>query len=458
MSCCGADLDDLCAFKTYKTVKVRHKWLGCVYYGVTTLIVAYTVGYCIVYQKGWREPIDVSGNVRSSIQAASTLPPVTTLKYCTQSGVAPTTFPQRECVYPDYASGHLSQSPGGDAGAMLVGTRLSTTMQRPHACPPDVYDCAPWEDASNKSSVFVGGVEACTVMVQHIVSKTTEQTYKAEVIDTMDENRPVAMLRGPGPTGTLEFPVQKVAGVPGDIFNISSLLYVAGVASLDEPSFDNANSSIRYDGMTIKIRVVYSGHDDLPTASGLKATTAYEYRVSVNRLEAKRTFADSDVFINGSDARALRDLHGIEILFSQDGDLTVFSVSALMVSVLSGLAYLFVAKMAADYFLLYCAPRRSDYRLFVQMTTPDFEPDTDGERKVLERVLKRKRRKNEFHMGDAESGGAMRPSEATLGADPRLEPLAATPAGLVEVAGADEAENAPYVNVKTAQQQQCSVQ
>ena len=50
-------------------------------------------------------------------------------------------------------------------------------------------------------------------------------------------------------------------------------------------------------------------------------------------------------------------------------------------------------KVAADSFLLYLAPRRSDYRLFVESTSPDFSPDTEAERQVLEQILKKKRQK-----------------------------------------------------------------
>ena len=37
------DCDDLCAYKTFKTVSVRHKWLGMIYYSTMILILIYTV-------------------------------------------------------------------------------------------------------------------------------------------------------------------------------------------------------------------------------------------------------------------------------------------------------------------------------------------------------------------------------------------------------------------------------
>ena len=55
--------------------------------------------------------------------------------------------------------------------------------------------------------------------------------------------------------------------------------------------------------------------------------------------------------------------------------------------------------MVADVFLLYVAPRRADYRLFVEAPTPDFQPDSPYEQRVLATVLAEKRRKRGILMG-----------------------------------------------------------
>ena len=57
----------------------------------------------------------------------------------------------------------------------------------------------------------------------------------------------------------------------------------------------------------------------------------------------------------------------------------MWDTQALILSLISGLAFLSVAKVTADSFLLYLAPRRADYKLFVQATSPDFSPDSDAE-------------------------------------------------------------------------------
>ena len=67
--------------------------------------------------------------------------------------------------------------------------------------------------------------------------------------------------------------------------------------------------------------------------------------------------------------------------------------------------------MAHTQWILYFAPRKKDYRLFVQSHSPDFAPDTENDRLVLERVLKAKRRKHAVLMGQAppEDGGRTEP-------------------------------------------------
>ena len=49
----------------------------------------------------------------------------------------------------------------------------------------------------------------------------------------------------------------------------------------------------------------------------------------------------------------------------------------------SGIALASTAKMLANFFLMYVAPRKDDYRLFVVSQTPDFSPDTAHEQRVL---------------------------------------------------------------------------
>lgn len=96
------------------------------------------------------------------------------------------------------------------------------------------------------------------------------------------------------------------------------------------------------------------------------------------------------------------DLHGIQLLFAQTGGVRLPHARTIILTLVSGLALLSVAKTVADAFLLYLAPRRKDYALFVETITPDFGPETDQERQTLERVLERKRLERDELLGRSE--------------------------------------------------------
>ena len=74
------------------------------------------------------------------------------------------------------------------------------------------------------------------------------------------------------------------------------------------------NTTERYDGQTLRVRVKYTGYrlSSPPTAT-------YAYYVATNDLEAKLVYNSHGA--NASE-RVLSDLHGLQLLFSQEADLT----------------------------------------------------------------------------------------------------------------------------------------
>ena len=106
----------------------------------------------------------------------------------------------------------------------------------------------------------------------------------------------------------------------------------------------------------------------------------------------------------------------MQLLFSQEGSLRVFDFPTLMLSIISGIAFVATAKTMVDCYLLYLAPKRRDYRLFVEASTPDFSPDSQSEALVLNQVLERKRWKQAVLMG---RGGSDAPGAAWHEAGPR---------------------------------------
>ena len=81
----------------------------------------------------------------------------------------------------------------------------------------------------------------------------------------------------------------------------------------------------------------------------------------------------------------------MQILLSHGGRLGRFSLSQLLLAVITGIGLFSVAKVATDTMLMYAMPKREAYKLFVRDVTPDFSPSTDEERAVLAEVLRAKR-------------------------------------------------------------------
>jgi hypothetical protein len=152
----------------------------------------------------------------------------------------------------------------------------------------------------------------------------------------------------------------------GDQFTVAQLVWAAGL-DLDEiysdPTAGGKNASVRYEGQTVRIHVVFTGDH-----TKWDQRAHYEYFVSVNDMEAKVTWTDGgDVMGSGANAtRITYDLHGLQLLYSQEAVLNVFDSSQLFLSILSGAGLLYVARLAADSFLYYLAPMRNDYRLYAE--------------------------------------------------------------------------------------------
>lgn len=435
-SCCkDLDLDDLFAYKTYKTVRVRHRTLGLVYYITMIFIFMYTGLYTVWYQEGYVQSIAFVGSVRSTAQQPAVIYP--TDPYCLPQGSNQTptgTFaPVLPCLFPDYSSGLYAQVTSGQDGALMVGSRVSITQQeRDLSCANLDYTCNNFKTTVPKQSFYMGGFENSTIVIQNAVSNATQQAYGGSqdlIVDSFITTRPAATMTGP--TG-LSFQVLPMAY--GDQFTVGQLAWVAGLeldAIFNDPTTGGADASLRYDGQTIRIRVVFTGD-----RTRWDQQAYYQYFVSVNDMEAKTTWTDQTsvpiytidpisgaLLSNGTNTtRVEYDLHGLQLIYSIEATLNVFNLPTLFLSLLSGAGLLFVAKTTADSFLLYCAPKRKDYRLFVEQLTPDFSPDNAESRTLLEKILHKKRasrakiEQGRLTMSDAELGNQPLVAADALGA------------------------------------------
>lgn len=387
----GLDWDDVLGFKTEAKVVVRHRWLGGIYYVAMLAIVLYTIISTIVLKEGYVRQLDLTGSaVRSTVRGGDSI--ATNAQYCDKSVLSGSFAERLPCVYPDYESNVLSKTTVGADGALLIGTRYSKTIQMLNRSLP--YGSFQWATTVEKQSKYILGVEDATIMIQNAVSRASQSAYGGDgssyIIDSFDKTRSAAIMYNPENGRAARVTQLKEEG-GGDIITVGQLLDVAGISLDDKVPELGYTESYRYEGLTISVEICYEGKN---MGSDEEKRATYSYNVSVTGLPAKTTTADIYGMTNDADPsmRRINDLRGIQVIFSVTSNkLRVWDFQILFVSLLSGVALIAIAKTIADAFLLYLAPRREDYRLFVETATPDFGPDNEHEKQILEQILTDKR-------------------------------------------------------------------
>ena len=375
----GMDLDDVLAYTTERKVVIRHRWVGGLYYTTMVGILAYVVVELVI-KKQYNGIMPLAGSIRATVHSPIDYAPLDSLPYCFNPYDIP-------CVRWDQS---LWSSVQPDVG-LLVPTRVKLTHQERSECDLFNYSCSPWVSANAADvEVFMGDVENSTILVQHAVSVADQLVgYNSSIVDTFQSNRPTPTVYGKhGSFDVLEWcdctgtPSNRPAPpggcdtVPGchdvgDLFTLGELLSALGL-DLSSGASDSGSTleSLRYAGLTVRLGVVY----DSPNS--------YHYLATANEIEAKLQSIDR---LNDT-TRVVQDVHGVQLLFAQGTGYPFFDPRTMLLTLVTGLGLLSVAKTIADSFLLYVAPRREDYKLFTLTLTPDFSPDSPYEQCALART------------------------------------------------------------------------
>mmetsp|Transcript_3248 Transcript_3248/g.6898 ORF Transcript_3248/g.6898 Transcript_3248/m.6898 type:complete len:375 (+) Transcript_3248:1-1125(+) len=351
-------------------------------------ILSYTVIYQVFFLQGYLVLEPVIGSVRATVEAARTTAPIATLPYCEQPNqLRLPGIIQLGCVtFEPLAESLLTPDIG-----ILVGTRLSTTIQHKNAaCSEYAYGCDQWLPQLTEAAridEFVGNIDLATVYIQHSVEPAgglRTVTSDKELVDTFSPpSQRVVKLEG---KGTSDGPT-KLTG--GDVFTLKQLLDAAAV-ELDQATNNTISTTDpfnvttpRYSGTTVRVMIEYNSQ-------------GYVYKVEETLVQSKRETVRWQNFTH----RQVDDIHGIQFIFSQTSNVYKFDVRTLLLTLVSGFALLSAARTVADMFVLYVSPHREAYKLFVQKTTPDFDPDSEAERALLAKVLARKRFKRDNLLSD----------------------------------------------------------
>ena len=137
------DWDDVLAYTTNKTVTIRHRWLGLLYYILLFLVVGYIFGVQIIYQARYNKMMDVNGIFQANVLGPkpNKLKPIANLTYCNRRYVDNYTY---NCTFPDLGTGILSKTQTGVEASLLIGLRLSTVQQHHDSHCTDQYRCPRW--------------------------------------------------------------------------------------------------------------------------------------------------------------------------------------------------------------------------------------------------------------------------------------------------------------------------
>ena len=369
------DWDDVLAYTTERKVRIRHKWVGGLYYLTALAIASYTCIYQVWLLRGYLMDVPITGSLHASVEPAGSTAPVARLAYCTQSG-AHADQQQLPCASFEPLF-ELVQTAGI---GVLVGTRISSTVQlRNESCVRFEYGCNEWLPSTKPMDEYIGDIDSALITVQHSAEamRAIDSESGLQLVDTFTSpSARHATLEGVGaPPSGLAVRYED----HGDVLTLAQLMRAAGIdldGAAAAPTNSSDEESTRYAGTTVRVAVEYTAH-------------GYTYHAVESPVQSSRT----SVRWANSTSRQVDTIYGVQLVFTQRSRVTQFDVRTLLLTLVAGLALVSAAKTVADFFVLYVSPHRLDYRLFVVDHTPDFGPDSERERKLLAKVLWRKRRK-----------------------------------------------------------------
>ncbi|KAJ3358845.1 cytochrome c oxidase subunit 1 [Allomyces javanicus] len=378
----GCELDEIFAYNTFKTVKVRDRRLGLLHYTLILGIMGYIVATIIVKQLYLSTEEVTGGSVRTTI-----LPPanLSTPDYCrTNADKAP-------CVF--LTAGQVM--PQQEEAAMFITTRLTATNASavPDSCivppgtPPGLTldpACLPQFPKAGAALYYAAAVEDYTIMVEHTV-----RGYKTDISSRNGDLKGIMMnsrgtpIRAYAPSNISRDEQQAIArelkGAPvvvrpaniaGDIFTVRDVLNAAGITSLDAPSVSPSaypGETLRHSGVVVIVMIEYANELFHPRV------IRYNYRIStMTGAEAKQV---SMIQVPGNGTSPILQQwsrHGIRIKFVQTGKVGEFELIAVLTSLVASLALFRLAVMLVEIIMIYILPERDTYRSYKYDITEDF--------------------------------------------------------------------------------------
>lgn len=378
------DVDDVFAYSTTKSVKIRDARLGLLHYFLMLCIVMYIVVYQLIAKLGYLRFSPAQNSARMTLQEPTVhcnpnkascqddLADLSQLPYCCarNSSCAAKEDGSCSCDYqpsPKYGNYNCTWLGGDDAGVVQGSSILVATLTHQYdlrlnsSCfttfPEAAGSCRKVWMVESDTVVFTADVESYTVLVDHSVTSPASGVAltsrsmvgalfvdKGRVQDQLCASRPDAVSAAVDGSPTDAAPCYlKPSETPDglDYFSVGDLLAAAGVR-LDDDSFDGGQS-VRYEGVIVNLQIEYS---NTRLWKGIEDPTRYLYKPSVIPGSSyKTTVAVSSAY---PDLRVRRDLHGVLFDVRPGGTLAVFDFTQLLLQLTTSLTLLALSTVGVN--------------------------------------------------------------------------------------------------------------
>ncbi|KAI8898701.1 hypothetical protein BC833DRAFT_588621 [Globomyces pollinis-pini] len=358
-------LDDLLAYSSPKIVVVKDWRLGMLYYSTLIGICCY-IGYDMITNKNYLNKVPpVAGSIRNTVRFNKTTRG--TPSYCT-----PGPFNPDGCLF--WSAEKIAFPFAGELNTLFLTTRVSAydtpippagcsyTMPLNETCKTPTMG----DSSLKKRTYFVANVEYITIQVdQYSVRATsTINVANAEYVTYSGQNMQGAVQKCGGGISTdigkfdSSYRESNQYNSTLDVMRIVDLLYASSCAN----DFDLANISgaagakpnepLRSSGLVISVPIAYTNDNSPPKQLIYKYLPAI-----VEGAEFKLT----ETVVNADGSLTYLVRNGIRIVFSQTGQIGIFSVMALILNLVAAAALFSVAGVVVDSLMVYFLPRKDVY-------------------------------------------------------------------------------------------------
>jgi len=357
------DWNSILAYSTLKIVKIKDWKLGVLHYVFMILIIAYILGFTVLYQKRYQAIKTPAGSVRISFLAPEKRTPPAYRKapedyhYC-KTSVNPVihthnhTYDNYECQYWDE---QLVVYPPVSGSDILITSRYTESYQVLDHCSLSRPNCS--YVSNNVTQHYIAGIEDFTYMFQHTMYTDKFQRSGSEINGVW--------LDGNGkPVSQDEIQSPNVIGVIGktDVFTLGFLLnHTEGGISLDDPT--SKNRTMRAGGIVILLYIQYTNRETFNQ-------NTFKYYYKPHLIPDTYYKSEQPIYTKDIAKRKIWDRHGVRVIVLQIGEIGSFDFQVLLLTFVSGLGLLAVATTVVDLLAVYLLPKHRVFYKYKYEGTP----------------------------------------------------------------------------------------